>query len=86
MGSPDSDPAAKDIEKPRHPVRISRPFYLGAHEVTVGQFRAFVSATGYRTEAEASGEGGTVYNNAKKHFELVPELQLAEPRSPAPAE
>lgn len=32
-----------------------RPFYLGAHEVTVGDFRQFVSATGYRTAAEREG-------------------------------
>ena len=84
MGSPDSDPTAKDIEKPRHKVRISRPFYLGAHEVTVGQFRAFVSATGYRTEAEASGEGGTVYNSAKKDFEQIPECNWRNPGLPLP--
>ncbi len=28
------------------------------HEVTVGQFKAFVQATGYKTEAETDGEGG----------------------------
>src|SRR5262249_11197701 len=38
-------------EYPRHPVRISRPFYLGKYEVTVGQFRRFVRETGYKTEA-----------------------------------
>jgi formylglycine-generating enzyme required for sulfatase activity len=42
-------------EGPRHEVDITRPFFLGAHEVTVGQFRAFVKATGYRTEAEKGG-------------------------------
>lgn len=40
-------------EGPRHRVAISRPFLLGTTEVTVGQFRAFVEATGYRTQAEA---------------------------------
>ena len=40
MGSPDSDKDAQDDEKPQHRVRITRPFYLGATEVTVGQFRA----------------------------------------------
>jgi formylglycine-generating enzyme required for sulfatase activity len=45
-------------EKPRHRVRITKPFYLGIHEVTVGEFRAFVKATGYRTDAEKDGLGG----------------------------
>jgi formylglycine-generating enzyme required for sulfatase activity len=84
MGSPDSDPTAMKVEKPRHKVRISRPFYLGAHEVTLGQFRAFVAATRYRTEAEASGEGGTVYNGATKLFEPIPECNWRNPGLPLP--
>jgi formylglycine-generating enzyme required for sulfatase activity len=79
MGSPDTDAAAKDVEKPRHRVRISRPFYLEAHEVTIAEFRAFVAATGYRTEAEASGHGGSVYNAATKRFEQSPELNWRNP-------
>jgi formylglycine-generating enzyme required for sulfatase activity len=46
-------------EGPQHRVRISRSFYLGACEVTVGQFRAFVQAEDYRTEAEKDGKGGS---------------------------
>jgi len=44
---------------PRHKVRITRPFYFGVHEVTFGQFQAFVEATGFETEAESSGKGGS---------------------------
>jgi formylglycine-generating enzyme required for sulfatase activity len=40
MGSPDSDKDAQADEKPQHRVRITRPFYLGAYEVTQGQFQA----------------------------------------------
>ncbi len=49
-------------EYPRHRVRITRPFLLGKFEVTVGQFRQFTEATGYRTEAETDGTGGWGYN------------------------
>jgi formylglycine-generating enzyme len=49
-------------EYPRHRVRITRPFLLGKFEVTVGQFRRFIDATGYRTEAETDGTGGWGYN------------------------
>jgi formylglycine-generating enzyme required for sulfatase activity len=66
MGSPDSHPEAKDDEKPQHRVRVTRPFYLGATEVTVGQFRRFVAATGYRTEAERDGKGGWGWNEQGK--------------------
>jgi formylglycine-generating enzyme required for sulfatase activity len=70
MGSSAQDSASEEGEKPRHRVTISRPFYMGATEVTVGQFRAFVEATGYQTEAESDGQGGGFYNNKKKDFEL----------------
>jgi len=47
-----------EAEKPRHRVRISKGFYISAHEVTVAQFRRFVTATGYVTDAEKNGRGG----------------------------
>jgi hypothetical protein len=50
MGSPASD--KNRWETPRHSVQITKPFFLGAHEVTVGQFRRFVKETGYMTEHE----------------------------------
>ena len=39
-------------EQPAHVVRISEPFYMGKHEVTVGVFRQFTGATRYQTEVE----------------------------------
>ncbi len=42
MGSPDSDRDAGADEKPQHRVRISRPFYLGAHPVTQEQYRQVI--------------------------------------------
>ena len=50
-------PALLEDEGPRHEVTLTRPVYLGTHEVTVGQFRTFVEATRYQTEAESSGNG-----------------------------
>src|SRR5262249_10142316 len=58
MGSPPSDSDASGHERPQHWVRITQPFYLSVHEVTRGQFRRFVEATGYQTEAEKDGKGG----------------------------
>ncbi|WP_085942490.1 formylglycine-generating enzyme family protein [Acidovorax sp. NO-1] len=49
-------------EGPAHRVTIGQAFYLGQHEVTVGQFRRFVQASGYRAESEADGTGGYGYN------------------------
>jgi formylglycine-generating enzyme required for sulfatase activity len=79
MGSPDSDKDAEDDEKPQHRVRITRPFYLGATEVTVGQFRRVVEATGLRTEAETDGKGGIGWNEAKGTFEQAPKYTWLNP-------
>jgi formylglycine-generating enzyme required for sulfatase activity len=49
-------------EAPVHQVRITKDFYMGATEVTVGQFRAFVEQSGYVPESIADGTGGYGYN------------------------
>ncbi|MDN3922719.1 formylglycine-generating enzyme family protein [Pelomonas sp. PFR6] len=45
-------------EGPVHRVRITKPFLMGRHEVTVGQFRRFLQASGYVPESIADGTGG----------------------------
>ena len=49
-------------EAPVHRVRLTRPFYMARHEVTVGQFRRFVEASGHVPESIADGTGGYGYN------------------------
>ncbi|MCR9198593.1 MAG: formylglycine-generating enzyme family protein [Planctomycetaceae bacterium] len=49
-------------EFPPHSVSLSRGFLLGRYEVTVGQFRRFVEATGYRTQVERTGTGANSLN------------------------
>lgn len=56
-------------EYPTHRVRITKPFLLSKFEVTVGQFRLFAEATGYKTEAETDGTGGWGYNTSTGHSE-----------------
>jgi formylglycine-generating enzyme required for sulfatase activity len=51
-------------EAPRHRVRITRDFEMAAHEVTVGQFRAFLAASGHVPESIADGTGGFGFNPA----------------------
>ena len=50
--------AAFADEAPVHRVRITRPLLFGRHEVTVAQFRRFLSASGYVPESVADGTGG----------------------------
>ena len=57
MGCVPGDGACQSHERPRHRVNLTRAYALLATEVTRGQFRAFVSAMGYRTLAEREGWG-----------------------------
>jgi formylglycine-generating enzyme required for sulfatase activity len=43
------------IEKPLHKVWIGYDFEMGTTEVIIGQFRAFLQATGYVTDGEKEG-------------------------------
>ena len=51
------DGFSTDNEAPAHRVKIY-PFHMGKYEVTRGQFRIFVDATGYQTDAEKHPRGG----------------------------
>jgi formylglycine-generating enzyme required for sulfatase activity len=54
MGSPTTERGRSGNER-QHWVTITQGFYLGIHPVTRGQFRRFVDANGYHTEAERGG-------------------------------
>ena len=69
MGTPDESRVDTDPgERPLHLVRLTKPTTIGIHEVTVGQFRAFVNATKHATDAEKEGAGSTGYDPAAKRF------------------
>ena len=59
MGSEKGD----SDEKPAHRVRIPKAFYMGAHEVTNAQWRAFnLENLDYDPKTESRGEGGQYLN------------------------
>ena len=47
-----------DAKAPKHRIRLAHGYHLGATEVTIAQFKRFVDATGYKTDAETSTFGG----------------------------
>ncbi|MDI9859117.1 formylglycine-generating enzyme family protein [Flectobacillus roseus] len=53
----------KEDEKPIRYVKINN-FYISKFEVTVSDFRAFVNATGYKTDAEKKG-GSYIFNGER---------------------
>ena len=57
MGSPASEAGRLDGEGPVRTVNISQRIAMGRYGVTVGEFRRFVTASGYRTEAERNTGG-----------------------------
>jgi len=71
MGAPDSDEDAQPAEKPQHKVTLTKPFQMGATEVTIGQFRQFIDATNYVTEAESDGRGSFRVGTNERRAEYV---------------
>jgi formylglycine-generating enzyme required for sulfatase activity len=67
---------------PLHSVRITRPFMMSKHEVTVGQFREFVLAEGYITEAERHEHGGYGFNSKSNRFDRATRFNWKNPGWP----
>jgi eukaryotic-like serine/threonine-protein kinase len=57
MGSPDNELGHEMQDGPQHEVTITKPFYMGVHEVTVGQFREFVKSENYKPAGPWDGPG-----------------------------
>jgi formylglycine-generating enzyme required for sulfatase activity len=65
--------------QPVHVVRITQPFYCGAHEITVAEFRAFADATGFKTHAETDPLGGKFWNFQKRSPDQRPDINWRTP-------
>ncbi|MDF1744678.1 MAG: SUMF1/EgtB/PvdO family nonheme iron enzyme [Gimesia sp.] len=57
-------------EHPLHEVQISKPFYMGMHEVTIDDFKQFVKMTDYKTESERNGRGGAGWDDTTQKFSI----------------
>ncbi len=66
-------------ERPQHRVVISRPYWMGTTEVTIGQFRQLVADTQYVTETERLGGGNSHRQNAPADNVYDPAITWAAP-------
>jgi formylglycine-generating enzyme required for sulfatase activity len=69
-------------ETPSHQVLMTRPFEIAKTEVTVAQFRAFVEATGYQTDAEMGGGALGCFPDEKDYvdrFQKSPKISWRSP-------
>lgn len=70
MGSPDSEPEHEVNESPVHEVTIAKSFAVGRYEVTLGQYKAFVAATGYASSKGCltTETAGTEYRDERDYL------------------
>ena len=78
MGSSESE-VSRDKQEVQHEVELTKEFYLGVHEVTVGQFKQFVRETKYQTDAERDGKGGYGPDAAGKFDKMNPKFTWKSP-------
>ncbi len=65
MGSAEDDKTARDVEKPRHKVRVAA-FAMGKYEVTKAQFVAFAESTGQNASGCWSWDGSQWIKDPKR--------------------
>lgn len=65
-----------NMDGPTHAVTFARPFAMASHEVTLGEFRAFVRETGHVSKGKCN-----VYKEDTKWF-IDPERSWADPGFP----
>lgn len=70
------------LEKPSFPVRLTRDFHVAATEVTVGQFRQFVAATGYQTDAERTGRAWVFHPDSERPLDRFSQKEGASWKAP----
>ena len=74
MGSPRDDPIIEDDESPQHLVRITRPFYLGVHEVTQEQYQKVMGENPSRFKGPALPAETVSWNDATSFCSKLSEM------------
>jgi formylglycine-generating enzyme required for sulfatase activity len=83
MGSPETEPGRRASEEPLHMVSFAKPFAVGRYAVTRDEFKAFVTATGYRYGESCRAEVGDKWVEQPNASFLLPPGFTQEGRHPA---
>jgi sulfatase modifying factor 1 len=78
MGSPENE-TGREAQEVQHEVELTKGFYLGVHEVTVGQFKQFVTDTKYQTDGEKDGKGAYGISETGKIEEMQAKFTWKSP-------
>jgi formylglycine-generating enzyme required for sulfatase activity len=84
MGSRPGQPGFRSDQAPAHTVTFSKGFALSRSEISVAQYRAFVRATGYITDAEREG-GAMVYDELTGGMRMDPHANWRDGYNGQPA-
>ena len=87
MGSPADDPNTRDNETPRHRVRITKPFYLGIHEVTQAQYEKVMGTNPSQFKGTSRPVDSVSWRESKRFCATLSEMDEAyDYRLPTEAE
>jgi formylglycine-generating enzyme required for sulfatase activity len=78
MGCSEGDTECDDDEKPAHPVTITKGFWMGQTEVTVGAFKRYSRATGKPMPPETGASGRTLNPGWKNEGEPIGNVTFQE--------
>ena len=74
MGSPEGDPDKSSDQAPQHRVRITKPFYLGIHEVTQEQYERVMGENPSRFEGATHPVEKVSWKDANQFCEKLSEM------------
>jgi formylglycine-generating enzyme required for sulfatase activity len=86
MGSPDSEQGRRDSEGPQHEVIITKPFYMGATEVTQAQYEAVMGKNPSEFKGATNPVENVSWNDAAEFCKKLSEKTRQAVRLPTEAE
>ena len=86
MGANPGDDEAIDVEKPSHPVKITKPFYIGVYEVTQAQYEAVMGESLSYFEGIDKPVDSVSWNDAREFCSKLSEMTGESYRLPTEAE